>query len=115
MSTLTRPMLPLYSDEYATHVLDASPEWQILRAAAMLRAAGRCEYCDFQGRGLTTAHLTYQNLGHEDLNDLVVLCGEDHRLLDHGPARVRMILRMMTNKWRPPAAEELEWALAVAA
>jgi 5-methylcytosine-specific restriction endonuclease McrA len=99
MTTLVQD--PNHTALYVTHVLDASPRWQQLRSAAMLRARGRCEYCDYAGRGLATAHLTYERLGNETLEDLIVLCGACHDMLDRGPARARMALRMVTRKWRP--------------
>jgi 5-methylcytosine-specific restriction endonuclease McrA len=80
----------------------------------MLRAQGRCEYCDYQGRALSTAHLTYERLGHESLEDLIVLCPSCHELLDRGTARTRMVLRMVTRRWRPPVPMVIATALEAA-
>jgi 5-methylcytosine-specific restriction endonuclease McrA len=62
-----------YSDYLATD------HWLSIRAAAMYRAGGRCQLC---GNGhqqrLQIHHNTYENLGQERPEDLIVLCQSCH-------------------------------------
>lgn len=68
-----------HSEEYRAHL--ASPEWRVIRAAALERANHRCAFCGqtkqelhAKGRHLEVHHSTYQNLGNEQPADLTVLC-----------------------------------------
>jgi 5-methylcytosine-specific restriction endonuclease McrA len=60
-------------DEY----LD-SPEWWSLRKLALQRADYQCERCRATF-GLNVHHRTYQRIGAEYVNDLMVLCETCHR------------------------------------
>jgi len=55
-----------------------SGEWQERRQAAMIRADGYCERCGKEA--VHVHHLSYDNLGCEDDDDLIALCEECHRL-----------------------------------
>lgn len=57
----------------------ASPEWKMRRAAALERSAHRCQLCAYSGRNLDVHHNTYQRIGDERPEDLVVLCKLCHR------------------------------------
>ena len=57
-----------------------TPHWQGLRRQVRERAEGKCEvlWCNRQGRD--THHLTYERIGNERLDDLVLLCRRCHCL-----------------------------------
>lgn len=54
-----------------------SPHWKETRLKALKRAGNRCQLCS-STKDLNVHHNTYKNKGHEDLNDLVVLCRKCH-------------------------------------
>lgn len=54
-----------------------SPHWKEIRLKALRRAGNRCQLCS-STNNLNVHHNTYKNKGHEDLNDLVVLCRKCH-------------------------------------
>jgi hypothetical protein len=58
-----------------------SARWLKVRRAVMLRAKGKCEICR-RWEGKECAHLTYERLFHEHLEDLLWLCPRCHRELD---------------------------------
>lgn len=58
-----------------------SQRWRTLRTAAMLRAKGRCEICR-RARGREAAHLTYDRVFYEPLDDVLWLCRRCHLELD---------------------------------
>lgn len=51
--------------------------WKEIRLKALERAGNRCQLCSSRNN-LNVHHNTYENKGHEDLKDLVVLCRECH-------------------------------------
>lgn len=70
-----------------------SDHWQRIRHMALERAVGRCQNsgchyrllsreelaeCPPRGYGLDVHHLTYDRLGHERLDDVLVLCRRCH-------------------------------------
>ena len=57
----------------------ASAEWKIKRAAALERAGHRCQLCAYQGRNIEVHHNSYDNVGDERPEDLIVLCTLCHR------------------------------------
>jgi hypothetical protein len=57
-----------------------TPEWRRTRAAALLRAGGRCSLDVTHGEELDVHHRTYERLGTELAADLVVLCRPCHEL-----------------------------------
>lgn len=50
-----------------------SPEWRYRKYLVSLRSGGWCEWCGSRP-ARQTHHLSYRNLGHEPLEDLVDLC-----------------------------------------
>lgn len=66
-----------------------SPEWRRTRAAALLRAGNACSLDVTHTDDLDVHHRTYERLGAELTNDLVVLCRPCHRLhhKEHGRPR----------------------------
>jgi len=60
---------------YAEYLL--SSEWQARRQGALERAGHRCQLCYSKMR-LEVHHRTYERLGHELPDDLVVLCDRCH-------------------------------------
>lgn len=66
-----------------------TPEWKRARAAAILRAGGRCSLDVTHSDGLEVHHRTYERLGEELASDLVVLCRACHRIhhREHGRPR----------------------------
>lgn len=52
--------------------------WLELREKALKRAGYRCQVCGYR-KNLQVHHNAYKNIGHEDLEDLVVLCWKCHK------------------------------------
>jgi 5-methylcytosine-specific restriction endonuclease McrA len=74
--------LPSYTDsnpEYTEY--RQSERWAMLRRAVMLRARGRCQICR-RRPGAELAHLTYDHIFQEQMEDLLWLCRPCHRELD---------------------------------
>lgn len=68
-----------YSKEYKEYL--KSPEWRRRRTAKLQQARWRCQKCP-ETEGLQVHHLTYERLGHEDAEDLIVLCRACHWVAD---------------------------------
>ncbi len=64
-----------------------SPEWAIKRNEARERAGHRCQVCNSPNGPLDTHHRTYDRLGRELPEDLIVLCRSCHDLF-HKNGRV---------------------------
>lgn len=60
----------------------ASSQWLNLRSEVKYRARSRCEYCLIR-QMYAVHHRTYERLGHENLNDLMAVCGLCHQMI-HG-------------------------------
>lgn len=58
------------------------PSWKRQRKKALKRAWYRCEYCG-STKNLDVHHMTYRRVGHEDDDDLIVLCHTCHQKV-HG-------------------------------
>ncbi len=58
-----------YSEEYLK-----SNHWQGIRKIALKRADYKCQVCGKRNTKLNVHHNTYENIGHEYLTDLCVLC-----------------------------------------
>jgi len=54
-----------------------SPGWQARRGAAMAASAGMCQRCG-ANPARHVHHLSYANLGHEPLADLMPVCTPCH-------------------------------------
>ena len=57
-----------------------SPKWQELRSKVLKRDNNRCVNCNSESN-LNCHHITYNRLGNEKLNDLVILCQPCHSRL----------------------------------
>jgi hypothetical protein len=68
-------------DDYAAYLL--TEEWRKKRKAAIHRAGGRCQECLVAGL-LHVHHLTYERVGREWLDDLIVLCPWHHHCRHNG-------------------------------
>lgn len=55
----------------------ASKEWQRKRLARIKLDGYKCHICG-SSRNLNVHHLTYERLGHEDMEDLMTLCRSCH-------------------------------------
>lgn len=62
----------LYRDYYLQ-----TAHWKIKRLQAIQEADGFCEFCG-SSYCLEVHHRTYENLGYEDLDDLMTLCHSCH-------------------------------------
>lgn len=71
---------PSRSEKYRRHLRSA--DWNCIKAAAIIRAGGRCEDCG-ETKGLQAHHLTYVRLGREAARDLEVLCRRCHLVKRH--------------------------------
>lgn len=60
-----------------------SDHWRAFRQEAISRAGGVCGHCLNRRPDLHVHHLTYERRGSEHIKDVMVLCGECHRLV-HG-------------------------------
>jgi 5-methylcytosine-specific restriction endonuclease McrA len=56
-----------------------SPRWKKKRERSLAFAERRCQICGSR-KHLEVHHNTYENLGHEKLRDLIVLCDDCHEL-----------------------------------
>lgn len=56
-----------------------SPAWRTLCRQVRKRDRGFCCGCHRRCRSMHVHHLTYQRLGHEELDDLQLLCAPCHK------------------------------------
>lgn len=68
-----------HTKEYRDYL--ESFEWHLKREAALARAAGKCQHCGAT-RDLEVDHKHYDSLGHEQPEDLRVLCIPCHDRAD---------------------------------
>lgn len=54
--------------------------WELTRSLALERAGHRCQLCNGLKGGLNVHHRTYERLGAELPEDLIVLCRDCHRI-----------------------------------
>lgn len=59
----------------------ASREWGLLKREVRERCHGRCEHCGV-GPYEQTHHLTYEDIYHEDAEQLIATCGPCHEFLN---------------------------------
>ncbi len=73
---------PTTEQVYLTYINSAA--WKRRAEAAIVKAGYRCERCGRSkfSRPLTVHHLNYEHLGHEENNDLQVLCPPCHTEAD---------------------------------
>ena len=75
------------------HHYMASREWALKKRAVRERSGGECERC--QRPSKQVHHLSYQNLGHEPLTDLLDVCKWCHEYL----SAVRDVDPVDVNDW----------------
>jgi hypothetical protein len=75
----------------------ASVEWKAKSDAAKERAGGKCQLCGCRKK-LETHHNTYERLGNELPEDLVVLCGTCHDVF-HAKRDKRTARKYKNEKW----------------
>ena len=68
-----------YSKEYVNYL--NSPVWRERRISAIERSGNKCSVCGEEDY-LEVHHKTYERLGFENPNDLVVLCKAHHWMAD---------------------------------
>lgn len=61
--------------KYAAYM--KSPEWKKNRYPALVRDGFKCAMCG-TAKNLVVHHITYERLGHEDMDDLITLCKDCH-------------------------------------
>jgi len=90
-----------------------SAEWHALRAQMIQHAVYRCQVCNDHHPHLTVHHRTYERLGHEAPEDLLVLCPnchklyEDHKRLPHLPPLASPpTVASQTERELPPSVSE---------
>jgi hypothetical protein len=100
-----------------------SPEWWAKRKRALARANYCCERCGLWAerfeirQRLETHHLTYDRLGHEQPDDLEVLCSACHRN-EHLPRnREKLVLELcgqqrLFDRWITDDVSEVEYKRA---
>lgn len=66
------------------HAYIQSNEWKEKATAAKERAGWRCQVCNRSASEITldAHHRTYENLGHEEPDDITVLCRNCHELFE---------------------------------
>lgn len=72
-------MISVHSETYRQYL--NSEQWRVRRARALHLAGSTCADCD-RSSDLTVHHLTYDRLGSELDEDLVVLCPPCHERAD---------------------------------
>ena len=65
----------LYNIEYSAYM--NSPEWKKNRYPALVRDGFKCAMCG-TAKNLIVHHITYERLGHENMDDLITLCKGCH-------------------------------------
>lgn len=93
----------------------ARPHWAYIRRMAIRHAKFKCQQCQTK-ENLEVHHLHYGSLGHETLEDLVVLCRscheEEHERLRQGGKRPKVNLKPRKRRRR---RNKGKWKRAVAA
>ncbi len=59
------------------HFYLKSNKWRTFRNSVLKNRGYNCEQCSSK-KDLHIHHITYENLGHEDENDVIILCGKCH-------------------------------------
>lgn len=68
----------LFPVDYQTYIKSA--RWKSKARAARRRAEYRCEDCSTGRPPLEVHHKTYARLGYERMSDLLVVCGNCHKI-----------------------------------
>ena len=76
-----------------------SEAWQQKRRVKFANDGRFCQKCETENE-LDVHHLTYERLGNENLDDLIILCRRCHNYYHYYekriPATKRMVLRQLT-------------------
>lgn len=56
-----------------------TPEWKVMRSRKLIMAGNRCQVCGSTAKPLDCHHNSYERLGDELLEDLVILCRSCHQ------------------------------------
>lgn len=78
----------------------ATPEWWARRDERVRAAGGRCQVC-YSDRRLNCHHRTYERIGRELPEDLIVLCEACHSLF-HRNGRLARVPRRVSEGLQPP-------------
>lgn len=89
---------------YVEHI--NSRKWQRLRRNKFIESGHKCEECGREWE-LDVHHRTYERLGSEEMEDLVVLCKRCHSDLHYYEHRIPADEKMVLQQ-RPIAQEEYE-------
>jgi len=65
------------TSEWYRNVYLQSDHWQKIKKEALREAKGLCQLCN-KDQFVNVHHRTYENLGHEDIKDVIVLCLDCH-------------------------------------
>jgi len=71
------------SPAYRDHVSGRSPYWRTLKRQRLHAAGWCCESCFRRTWPLDLHHVSYDRVGHESLDDVVVMCRRCHQI-EHG-------------------------------
>jgi hypothetical protein len=92
------------SIDYRTYL--ESDAWKRRRSVALSEAGHRCQVCNREGQ-LDVHHRTYERLGNELPQDLVVLCRECHQLFHSNRTRGT------SSGWNRPLSQTLSVVIGV--
>ena len=70
-------MIETSKERYHKYLL--SPEWKTLAAQKREEAENKCQLCNARESVLHVHHRSYDNIYHETLKDLIVLCEKCHQ------------------------------------
>jgi hypothetical protein len=78
--------LPTHQSDFGVKYRDylSSSDWQSKRRLALERAGNRCQLCASRSKQLEVHHNSYKRLGHEEPEDLIVLCRACHQRFHDG-------------------------------
>ena len=80
--------------DFDYHAYLASREWSLLREEVRKRSGDKCEHC-FVAPQQAVHHLTYERIGHEELEDLMAVCNPCHEYFsgksDDDPAYIYVV------------------------
>lgn len=76
-ATWSRDVVVGHVQDYADYL--NTDHWQALTRKKRQAAGYKCEQCGCDDERLDTHHLTYERIGRERMEDLIVLCESCHR------------------------------------
>jgi hypothetical protein len=99
----TWPERRMTSAEYAAYV--RSPGWRWKSYQVMLRCRYMCEWTGCNAPAVHVHHLTYENLRHEPLTDLMAVCLKHHGNAHYDrarPPKSRLRVTSLPGVWMSP-------------